>query len=165
MAPDPLRATCLRMYFQPTAMKLPRKYHTSVTTASCFPGWEDVRFLHRVIPNRGSVDGKRKGLCGANDYAMADPATRTPVVLAPAPRRHRLLPRPRRLWSADQGGLDALLRRGRHRPRLGLPADAVDRDHGPRSGTDDGGGTVAHRAAAPDRLGPVDSGTAPTRRR
>src|SRR5262249_34040992 len=138
MAPDPLRATVRRMYFQPTAMKLPRKYHTSVTTASCFLGWGGVRFLHRVIPNRGSVDGKRTCQCGANDCAVADTATRTPVVLAPAPRRPRLLPRPRRLWCADQGGLGALLRRGRHRPRLGLPADAVDRAHGPRSGTDDG---------------------------
>src|SRR5215831_20827418 len=127
MAPAPLRATCLRMYFQPPAMKLPRKYHTFVTTASCFPGWGGVRFFHRVIPHRGLVDGKRTCLCGAKDYAMADPATRTPVVLAPAPRRPRLLPRPRRLWGADQGGLGALLRRGRHRPRLGLPADVGHR--------------------------------------
>src|SRR5919108_5099693 len=80
--------------------------------------------------------------------AVADPADRAQAALDPARWRHRLLHRPWSLWSADQRGLDALLRRGQYRPRLGLPADVVDRGYGRQSGTDNGGGAIADRAAA-----------------
>src|SRR6516162_1814202 len=49
MAPDPLRATLLRMHSQQTAMKLPRKYHTFVTKSACFAGWGGVHFLHHWL--------------------------------------------------------------------------------------------------------------------
>src|SRR5262249_26319548 len=73
----------------------------------------------------------------------------------------RLLSWPWRLRFYYQGGLGALLRRGWPRPHLGLPADAVDRCHGRQPGPDDGGRAAADRAPAPDRLGSLDSGTAP----
>ena len=113
-----------------------------------------------------SCDTRRSGwsisnACGiAGRRMVAEPPDRTQAALAPTPRRRRLLHRPRRLRFSDQGGLGALLRRGRHRPRLGLPADAVDRCHGRQPGTDDGCRAAADRATAPDRLGPVDGGTA-----
>src|SRR5206468_8086849 len=98
---------------------------------------------------------------GAGCRTVADPPARTQVTLASAPRRRRLLHRPRCLRSADQGSLGALLRRAWHRPRLGLSADAVDRSYGRRFGPDNGSRTAAHCAATPGCLGPVDGGTAP----
>src|SRR5262249_8703256 len=99
---------------------------------------------------------------GAGRGTVAHPPERTQAALAPAPRCRRLLPRPRRLRFADQGGLGTLLRRGRHRPRLGLPTDAMDRGYGRQLGTDNGGCVAANRAPAPDRLGPLDGSTAAT---
>src|SRR6266851_231269 len=92
---------------------------------------------------------------------MAHPPERVHTALAPALRRRRLLYRPRRLWFADQGGLGAILWRGRHRSRLGLSADAVDRGYGRQSGSRHGGRTAADRAATtPDGLGRLGGGTA-----
>src|SRR5215510_6609945 len=105
-------------------------------------------------------DGAIEHLWGASRQAVADPPDRAQAALAPAPRRHRLLHRPWRLWFCYQGGMGALLRRGWHRPRLGLPADAVGRGHGRQPGTDDGCCAAADRTAALGCLGYLDGRTA-----
>src|SRR5262249_24083235 len=76
--------------------------------------WRTQRVWHCLCsyestPLKGGVDGASACLCRIISGVVADPATRTPAPLDPAPRRHRLFPRPRRLRRADQGSLGALL--------------------------------------------------------
>src|SRR5262249_26011600 len=109
MAPDPLRATFLRMYFQQTTMKLPRKYHTFVTKSSYFPGWGDVHFLyHWLLQSRISaikalhVDRYKEGW-----MQRANASEGSPVA------RWQTLPRERQLhWLLRLGVIGCFLGHG-----------------------------------------------------